>query len=101
MILTWDIVALVDGKKDLSCLGIERHDTTSNRKYWTKETPKKERYGAAARDHSKDSEQLRILITMTIWAIWKYGNKSSITGRSIERDKRGTERPPPVPVLVE
>src|SRR5258708_6099165 len=46
--------------------------------------------GAAAisfeNDHSKDSERLRILISMTIWAIWKSRNKNS--GRRVLRGKR-------------
>src|SRR5258708_23463706 len=34
-------------------------------------------------DHSKDSERLRILISMTIWAIWKSRNKNSINDQDV------------------
>ena len=34
-------------------------------------------------DYSKDSERLRILITMTIWAIWKIRNKISINNQDV------------------
>jgi len=43
--------------------------------------------GAAAlsyeHDFSKDSERLRILISMTIWAIWKSRNKNSINDQDV------------------
>ena len=43
--------------------------------------------GAAAlsfeRDYRKDSERLRILISMTIWAIWKPRNKYSINDQDV------------------
>ena len=34
-------------------------------------------------DYSKDSERLRILISMTIWAIWKSSNKNSINDQEV------------------
>ena len=34
-------------------------------------------------DFSKDAERLRILITVTIWAIWKSRNKSAITNQDV------------------
>jgi len=34
-------------------------------------------------DFSKDAEGLRILITVTIWAIWKSRNKSAITNQDV------------------
>jgi len=34
-------------------------------------------------DYSKDSERLRILISMTIWAIWKSRNKNSINDQDV------------------
>ncbi len=33
--------------------------------------------------HSKDSERLRILISMTIWAIWKSRNKNAINNQDV------------------
>ena len=34
-------------------------------------------------DHTKDSERLRILISMTIWAIWKSRNKNTINNQDV------------------
>jgi hypothetical protein len=34
-------------------------------------------------DQNKDSERLRILISMTIWAIWKTRNKNSINNQEV------------------
>ena len=34
-------------------------------------------------DHNRDSERLCILISMTIWAIWKSRNKNSINNQDI------------------
>src|SRR5258708_21774786 len=34
-------------------------------------------------DHRKDSERLCILISMTIWAIWKSRNKNSINDQDV------------------
>ena len=34
-------------------------------------------------DPNKDSERLRILVTLTVWAIWKSRNKSSINDQDI------------------
>ena len=34
-------------------------------------------------DLNKDSERLRILITLTVWAIWKSRNKSSINNQDV------------------
>ena len=34
-------------------------------------------------DHSRDSERLRILISMTVWAIWKSRNKNSINDQDV------------------
>src|SRR5258708_11180822 len=34
-------------------------------------------------DHKKDSERLRTLISMTIWAIWKSRNKNSINDQDV------------------
>ena len=42
--------------------------------------------GAAAipfEDYSKDSERLRILVSVTIWAIWKSRNKNSINDQEV------------------
>ena len=34
-------------------------------------------------DHNRDSKRLRILISMTIWAIWKSRNKNSINNQDV------------------
>ena len=43
--------------------------------------------GAAAitfeKDHNKDSERLHILISMTIWAIWKSRNNNTINNQDV------------------
>ena len=42
-------------------------------------------------DSSKDSERLRILISMTIWAIWKSRNKNTILNReTVPNETRDT-----------
>jgi len=38
-------------------------------------------------DLSKDSERLRVLISMTIWAIWKSRNKNSILDQDVAPSK--------------
>ena len=40
-------------------------------------------------DYTKDSERLRILITMTIWAIWKTRNKCAINNQDITPTETG------------
>ena len=34
-------------------------------------------------DHTKDSERLHILISMTVWAIWKSRNKNTINNQDV------------------
>ena len=34
-------------------------------------------------DHTKDSERLRILISMTVWVIWKSRNKNTINNQDV------------------
>ena len=34
-------------------------------------------------DHSRDSERLRILISMAVWAIWKSRNEKSINDQAV------------------
>ena len=38
-------------------------------------------------DYGKDSERLRILISMTIWAIWKSRNKNSINNQDVSSNE--------------
>jgi hypothetical protein len=38
-------------------------------------------------DVNKDSERLRILISMTIWAIWKSRNKNTITDQDVAQQE--------------
>ena len=40
-------------------------------------------------DYRKDSERLRILISMTIWAIWKSRNKYSINDQDVASIETG------------
>ena len=50
-------------------------------------------------DYNRDSERIRNLITMIIWAIWKSRNKNSNNDQEVARtnrlDERDTERPHP------
>ena len=41
-------------------------------------------------DENKDSERLRILISMTIWAIWKSRNKKSINDQDVAPNEAST-----------
>jgi hypothetical protein len=51
--------------------------------------------GAAAlsfeHDQNKDSERLRILISMTVWAIWKTRNKNSINNQEVSTGEASEE----------
>jgi hypothetical protein len=43
-------------------------------------------------DQNKDSERLRILISMTIWAIWKTRNKNSTNNQEVSTGEVGEEQ---------
>ena len=56
-------------------------NSTADRTYRGRD---KRRGGASFRnDHSTDSERLRILISMSIWAIWKSRNEKSINDQDV------------------
>ena len=40
-------------------------------------------------DHNRDSERLRTLISMTVWAIWKTRNKSAINDQEVSTAETG------------
>jgi hypothetical protein len=77
-------ITSLDTRKSFLLLLQEEEHMEDTRKRTTHMARMRKQWTSIIRnDYSKDSERLRILISMTIWAIWKSRNKNSINDQDV------------------